>query len=316
MTLVRPSTALALTDLTDQALRVRAVEAAATYDVDGLTLVLFAYMRGASRQGARTSAHTLTAYRLAVRDYVPWARDHGVQLLRPGRRDGGRYLAHLQTRPSQGRGRRGTLSPATISQYVAGARALHRALHWAGASDADPFRGTATPADRTPAIERRPPYRDELEQVTAHCDPPLAALLLLCAHAGLRIGEALAVTPGDIQGGRLLVRGKGGRLRRVPLSRRTREALALLPADPPDQPFFTWTYSQAAHRMRRAFAAAGLPGGWRGFHAARKQSGTRLYERVRDFTRVSLFLGHSSVDTTRRYVAVSQDDVAAEVEDF
>ncbi|WP_369814993.1 hypothetical protein [Deinococcus sp. Leaf326] len=41
-----------------------------------------------------------------------------------------------------------------------------------------------------------------------------------------------------------------------------------------------------------------------------------LYEATGDFTRVSLFLGHASVDTTRRYVAVRRNDVAAEVEDF
>ena len=55
---------------------------------------------------------------------------------------------------------------------------------------------------------------------------------------------------------------------------------------------------------------------WQGFHAARKSSGIRLYARTRDFTRVGLFLGHASVDATRRYVAVLDDDVAAEVENF
>lgn len=281
-----------------------------------LTLVLLAYMRSGSRRGARTSAATLSAYRGAVQDYVPWARDHGVQLLRPGARDGGRYLAFLQERPTLGRGRSGRLSAATIQQYLAGARALHRALAWAGASDANPFAATSAPADRTPAIERRPPYRDELELVLAACEPRLAALLLLCAHGGLRIGEALQVQERDIEAGRLVVQGKGGRVRRVPLSRRTREALAALSPIDVDGHYFSWTYSQAAHRMRRASADAGLPGYWRGFHAARKSGGTRLYERVKDFTRVSLFLGHASVDTTRRYVAVTADDVAAEVEDF
>ncbi|GGM22603.1 tyrosine-type recombinase/integrase [Deinococcus aerophilus] len=316
MTLVPITSALALSDLTDQALRVRAVQAAATYDTDTLCQVLLAYMRSGSRQGARTSPRTLTAYGVAARDYVPWAQNHGISLLRPGHRDGGRYLAHLQERPSAGRGRRGTLAPATIAQYVAGARALHRALTWAGATDASPFLTTSAPADRTPAIERRPPYRDELEQLLAACEPRLAALLLLCAHGGLRAGEALAVRTHDLEGARLVVHGKGGKLRRVPLSRRTREALVGLAPVDPDGRLFDWTYAQAAYRMRQASRAAGLPGYWRGFHAARKHGGTRLYAKVRDFTRVSLFLGHASVDTTRRYVAVDPDDVAAEVEDF
>ena len=83
-----------------------------------------------------------------------------------------------------------------------------------------------------------------------------------------------------------------------------------------DRRLFHWTYSQAAYRMRKASAAAGHADFWRGFHAARKSSGTRLYQKVGDFTRVAVFLGHSSVDTTRKYVAVADHDVSAEVEDF
>lgn len=316
MTLDRSQTALALGDLTDQALRVRAVEAAATYDVEVLALVLLAYMRSASARGATTSEHTLKAYVLGVKTYVPWAQESGVQLLRPGRRDGGRYLAYLQQKPNAARGRSGPLSHATIQQYIAGARALHRALDWAGASEADPFRTTKAPASRTASIERNPPYEAELEEVLRACEPRLAALLLLCAHAGLRIGEALSIRASDIERGCLTVQGKGGKVRRVPLSRRTREALEHLSPIDERGHYFDWTYDQAAYRMRRACAEAGQAGLWRGFHAARKQSGTRLYQKVGDFTRVSLFLGHSSVDTTRKYVAVLDDDVADEVEDF
>ena len=315
LTLERSSTALALGDLTDQALRVRAVDAAANYEVDGLTQVLMAYMRAGSSQGSRTSEHTLTAYRVAVRTFVPWAQDNGVQLLRPGRRDGGRYLAYLQERPNTGRGRGGYLSAATIQQYVAGARALYRALDWAGATEANPFANVSPPQDRSPAIEKRPPYQDELDQILEYCEPRLRALLLLCAHAGLRIGEALQVNTGDIAGNILTVYGKGGKLRRVPLGKRVREALrGMVPQA--DGQLFAWTYSQAAYRMRQASRAAGHPGFWRGFHAARKSSGTRLYQKVGDFTRVAVFLGHSSVDTTRKYVAVTDDDVSLEVEDF
>ncbi|MDL2345267.1 tyrosine-type recombinase/integrase [Deinococcus sp. MIMF12] len=316
MTLVRHEAPLALASLSDQALRVRAVEAASTYDAEGLVQVTLAYLLAASRKGARGSARTRAAYALAVRDFVPWARDSGVQLLRPGRRDGGRYVAHLQTRPSRGRGRSGGLSAATVAQYVAGARALYRALRWAGATEAQPFEDAHVPPDPTPGIVKNPPYLREIDDVLAHCDPRLAALLLLCAHGGLRAGEALGLRLGDLQGGMVTVRGKGGKLRRVPLGRRTRTALAGLAPVRPDGALFDWSYAQAAYRLRRAFRQAGHGHTWRGFHAARKHSGTRLYRATRDFTRVGLFLGHSSVDTTRRYVAVDDHDVAGEVEDF
>lgn len=310
--LTRPRDALSYADLTDQSLRVRAVEAAANYDVDALVLITQAYMTTASRKGARTSAKTLAAYTLAVRDFVPWARHGGMALLRPGRRDGARYLANLQRRPTQGKGKRGFLAAATIAQYTAGVRALYRALRWAGATEAQPFDEVYVPTDPTPAIVRNPPYMTEVEDVLPHCSPTLAALLLLCAHAGLRIGEALGVRAGDVQGRVLVVRGKGGKVRRVPLGARVRAALADLPILDANGRYFEWDYGQASYRLQKAFRAAGHE--WRGFHAARKTSGTRLYKVTKDFTRVSLFLGHSSVDTTRRYVAVEEHDVAAEVE--
>ncbi|EYB67291.1 phage integrase [Deinococcus phoenicis] len=316
MTLVRSQDTLSLVNLTDQALRVRAVEAAATYDVEALVQITLAYMTGASRKGARTSRKTLEAYALAVRDFVPWAHRHGVQLLRPGRRDGGRYVAQLQTRPSQGRGKTGTLSAATVAQYVAGTRALYRALRWAGATEVQPFEDAHVPPDPTPGIVKNPPYMAEIDDVLEHCEPRLAALLLLCAHAGLRISEALQVKAVDLQGTRVTVHGKGGKVRRVPLGKRVRAALGGLPPVRPDGSLFGWTYAQATYRMRKAFRAAGHGDTWRGFHAARKHSGTRLYRATKDFTRVGLFLGHASVDTTRRYVAVQDDDVAGEVEDF
>lgn len=315
MTLDRPSTPLAYANLTDQSLRVRAVEAAAHYDTEALVLITLAFMTSGSRQASRTSGHTLTAYSVAVRNWVTWAQASGVQLLRPGPRDAGRFIAWLQTRPSVSRSRPGLLSPATVAQYVAGARALYRALSWAGATDAQPFTHTSAPKDPTPGIVKNPPYQDELDSVLRGCEPRLAALLLLCAHSGLRISEALEVRVSDIEGGRLRVRGKGMKVRVVPLGRRVRSALAALPPlTLTGGRYFDWTYSQAAHRMRRVFTEAGHP--WRGFHAARKSSGTRLYHATRDFTRVSLFLGHTSVDTTRRYVAVQDNDVAAEVEEF
>jgi len=316
MTLVRASDALALTNLTDQALRVRAVQAASSYDTDALVTVTHAYMTTASRKGARTSQKTLAAYALAVRDFVPWARDNGVTLLHPGRRDGGRYVAQLQTRPSQGQGKVGTLSASTVAQYVAGVRALYRALRWAGATEAQPFEDAHVPPDPTPGIVKNPPYRAEIDAVLEHCDARLAALLLLCAHAGLRITEALNLSTHDVSGSRITVEGKGGKTRVVPLSRRLREALSDLPALGPAGRLFDWSYAQATYRMQKAFRAAGHLSAWRGFHAARKHSGTRLYSATKDFTRVGLFLGHNSVDTTRRYVAVEQDDVANEVENF
>ncbi|MBB5378602.1 integrase [Deinococcus metalli] len=190
-----------------------------------------------------------------------------MQLLRPGRRDAGRYVAHLQTRPNLGRGRAPTLSAATIAQDVAGARALYRALEWAGAADLQPFSRISVRLDPTASIVKNPPYQDELEDVLKARDDRLAALLLLCAHSGLRIGEALAIRRGDVRGQQLTVHGKGGKRRSVSLGRRVRAALAdLSPARPPNG-YFDWTYAQVSHLMKDTFAA-GHAGKWHGFPRA------------------------------------------------
>ncbi|AZI44912.1 site-specific integrase (plasmid) [Deinococcus psychrotolerans] len=312
--LVPLSTALSYANLTDQVLRVRAVQAAAAYNTPTLVLVLHAYMTTASRKGARTSQKTLGAYTLAVQDFVPWAQSSGVSLLRPGRRDGGRYLSHLQQRPTEGKGKSGVLAASTIAQYTAGVRALYRALNWTQATEAQPFGDVYVPSDPTPGIVKNPPYLSEVDLVLPHCDAPLAALLFLCAHAGLRVSEALSVKANDLQGKTLTVHGKGGKVRRVPLGARTRQALTLLPTLDAAGRYFDWNYGQATYRARKVFTACGCE--WRGFHAARKHSGTRLYQATKDFTRVGLFLGHASVDTTRRYVAVQDNDVSQEVEEW
>ncbi|GAA5441824.1 tyrosine recombinase XerC [Deinococcus caeni] len=125
------------------------------------------------------------------------------------------------------------------------------------------------------------------------------------------MNEALSVNISDIQGAQLTVHGKGGKARRVPVGKQVRTALAGLPPVHAAGRLFDWSYHQAKYRMSLALRAGG-----RGFHAARKHSGTRLYRATIDFTRVGLFLGHASVDTTRRYVALEENDVQNEVEDF
>lgn len=315
-TLVQVTDAISLANLSDQSLRVKAIDAATNYNLDFLVLLTQAYMTTASRKGARTSPKTLEAYTLAVRDFVVWAKENGVTLLRPTQRMAGLYIAHLQLRPNQSRGRAGTLSAATIAQYIAGVRAFYRAFRWANAADLQPFTDAYPPTDPTPGIVKNPPYMQEIDQVLPYCSPRLAALFLLCAHTGLRIGESLAITKSDLFAKQLLVRGKGGKQRQVPLGKRVREALAKLTPIDMEGHLFEWNYAQATYRMRIAFKKAGLEGLWRGFHAARKHSGTRLYAATKDFTRVGLFLGHTSVDTTRRYVAIAENDVSEEIENL
>ncbi|GGK88197.1 tyrosine-type recombinase/integrase [Deinococcus radiotolerans] len=309
----RLAQARALAGLTDEALRVRAITAARDKSPDDLWALTLAYLSSDTSAGVKLSPHTLRAYRKGVSVLLEHASANAWNLLHPGRREPGLYVAGLTT---------SGLKPATVQARVAAAGALYRALRWAGATDADPFADVKRPKDRTKGVVKNPPYRaDFVQAMLAEADAHEAALLLLLTHAGLRIAEALAVEWAhvNLSGRRLLVaHGKGDKARLVPLSARLREALEELRAVGAVQGFvLPWrAYSTAYERLQRVALKCGREHEFRGFHAGRKYAGTQLYAAVKDFTRVAGFLGHEQVDTTRRYVELPEDDLADAVEAF
>ncbi|MFC4453394.1 tyrosine-type recombinase/integrase [Deinococcus sonorensis] len=311
----RLAQARSLAGLTDEALRVRAVTAARDKSFEDLWALTLAYLSSDSQAGISASPHTLRSYRTGIRLFVEHAQDHAWNLLRPGRREPSLYVASLGT---------AGLKPATIQNRVAAATALYRALRWAGATEADPFTDVKRPRDRTRGIVKNPPYKaDFVRAMVDAAAPDERALLLLMAHAGLRITEALSVEwqHVNLPGRRLLVaHGKGDKARLVPMSARLRSALLELQGDrtlPHHGPLFSFhAYSTAYERLQRLALQLGREHEFRGFHAGRKYAGTQLYAAVKDFTRVAGFLGHEQVDTTRRYVELPEDDLNDAVEQF
>lgn len=311
----RLSQARTFTSLTDEALRVRAVTAARDKDLAELWGLTLAYLTSDTSAGVKTSSHTLRAYRKGVEVLVEHAQANAWNLLRPARREPSVYVATLTT---------SGLKPATVLARIAAASALYRALRWAGATDADPFADVKRPKDRTKGIVKNPPYRQTFVQAMLNeADPQERVLLLLLAHAGLRIAEALALTWADLDPSarRLRVQhGKGDKARMVPLSAKLREALTEWqnerPAQPKDRVLVLRAYSSAYERLQKLALRAGVEHEFRGFHAGRKYAGTQLYAATKDFTRVAGFLGHEQVDTTRRYVEVPEDDLEDIVEHF
>ncbi|GGM20922.1 tyrosine-type recombinase/integrase [Deinococcus aerophilus] len=306
-------------NLHDDELRRRAVQAAGEKDTVTLVSLTRAYLTHHSRSGILTSPRTVEAYTLGVRQFLEYAQTQALNLLRPHRHDAGRYVQALLA---------GGRKPAGVQLKVAAAGCLYRALRWAGATEADPFREVRIPKDPTSGIEKRPPYtEDELADVLEHADPHTTFLLFLIAHAGLRISEALALTWDDLEEGtrRIHVRsGKGRKARRVTMSvrlaRAARQFRTLYAPGGPEHsryrpagraPGYVFRYAtqQAArYHLTQVFQAAGVP--FRGFHPGRKYAGTRLLQQVKDFGRVAAHLGHASVDTTRRgYAVLAAEDL-------
>lgn len=148
------------------------------------------------------------------------------------------------------------------------------------------------------------------------------AVLLTCYGAGLRISEAVSLKPSDIDSSRMLIRvehGKGGKDRYAMLSPCLLEVLRgyfrlLRPVAP--WLFPSWRphlhLSAGAVRTvcREAWKRSGLnkrvtP------HMLRHSFATHLLERGVDTRVIQALLGHSRIDTTARYVAVSPATISA-----
>ena len=306
------------TNLHDDELRRRAVRAAGEKDTPILVSLTTAYLTQQGQSGVLSSPRTIEAYALGVRQFVEYAQAQAVNLLRPGRHDAQGYVSAML---AAGR------KPAGVGLKVAAAACLYRALRWAGATEADPFRDVRVPKDRTPGLVKRPPYtEDDLADVLEVADAHTKFLLFLIAHAGLRISEALALEWRDLdEGGRRLhVRsGKGRKERLVAMSSSLARAARAYRAQhgpggphfgdgrratPPERVFSYGTPVTARYHLGKVFRQAGVE--FRGFHPGRKYAGTRLLRQIRDFGRVAAHLGHESVDTTRRgYAQLAADDL-------
>ncbi|MCS6780771.1 MAG: tyrosine-type recombinase/integrase, partial [Geminicoccaceae bacterium] len=145
------------------------------------------------------------------------------------------------------------------------------------------------------------------------------ALLLLLWGAGLRIGEALALTRADLGTEpaalrSLRVRGKGGRERLVPILPAVAEALAAYVAACPfplaaEAPLFRGSRGGALNQgvvqasVRRLRQALGLPETTTP-HALRHSFATHLLSDGADLRAIQELLGHRSLSTTQIYTRV------------
>lgn len=152
------------------------------------------------------------------------------------------------------------------------------------------------------------------------------ALLALLWGAGLRIGEALALTRAAVGAEpavlrELRVRGKGGRTRLVPILPEVAGALAEYVAAcpwplPPEGPLFRGVRGGPLQAgvvqalVRRLRIALGLPETATP-HALRHSFATHLLSAGADLRAIQELLGHRSLSTTQRYTAVDASRLLA-----
>ncbi|MGO9132272.1 MAG: site-specific integrase [Bryobacteraceae bacterium] len=147
------------------------------------------------------------------------------------------------------------------------------------------------------------------------------AALMMCYGAGLRVSEAVAVKVSDIDSQRMLIRverGKGGKDRYAMLSPRLLEVLRVYwrAARPKHYLFPSWRQGRHlnAGSLQQACRDAWLRSGLRKkvtVHTLRHSFATHLLENGTDVRVIQVLLGHSQIDTTARYTAVTPQLIGA-----
>jgi len=298
----------------DDERRRRAMEACRDHDTAALWELTDAHLTLHGKAGARVSPHTRDAYRRGVVVLVAaWRQE---TLLRPRRNAAALWLRQMEA---------DGLMPSTVKVRLAAARALYAALRWAGATEADPLRDVRGAKDPVAPWEKRQPYEeDEIRTLILFSTGDDQALILLGAHAGLRVSEMLALRWDDIDLGRhqLVVRaGKGGKPRTVAMSRSLTAALANLRetgervvGNEGNGAGYVLPYRAAISARRRlalVCAQAGVKS--KGIHSLRHAAGTRVVQETGSLEEAAHHLGHASIETTRVYAKWSNKKLKATV---
>jgi site-specific recombinase XerD len=210
------------------------------------------------------------------------------------------------------------LSPESVNQYVSAVKFLYLTTLEM------PWTDEYFPHVRRPL---KLPVVLSQEEVLAFFDhiPSLKyrAALMVCYGAGLRISEAVALKVSDIDSQRGLLRieqGKGHKDRYAMLSPRLLEVLRRYHRAARPQGYLFPSWRREHHLCTTSLQLACREAALRArigkrvtVHTLRHSFATHLLENGADIRIIQVLLGHSRIDTTARYVAVSPQVVAATV---
>lgn len=266
------------------------------------------------------SVNTVAAYRRDITDLIAFAERLDAGLHDVDRRLLRRYLALLDTR---------SLSRSTISRRVSAIRSLFGFLctYHDGFSDPTAALEVHRRGRRLPELMSDAEVGSLIESASANNGPPDitdrpevirdVALLELLYGSGLRISEALSLAVLDWPSGEfLIVRGKGGKERKVPLSEPSRFAVGRYISEARTNLAQRCTGGSTAlflnsrgrpmtsRDARRIFERLGADGS--SPHTLRHCFATHLLEAGADLRVIQEMLGHTSIATTQVYTHSSR----------
>jgi integrase/recombinase XerD len=295
---------------------------------------LFLDMLASERGGA---ANTLEAYTRDLDDLTAFLAGKRRTVATAATSDLRAYLGDLAARD---------FKPASVARRLSAVRQLYRFLYAEGHRGDDPaaiLEGpkrsrplpkvlTVGDVDRLIATVRRAAEAAEAsvsEQLRAR---RLYCLLELLYATGLRISELVALPASAARRDErmLIVRGKGGKERMVPLNEASRSAMrayASLLDEARDQAPSKWlfpsfgedghlTRQHAARELKSLAAAAGLRAEQVSPHVLRHAFASHLLHNGADLRVVQTLLGHADISTTQIYTHVLDDRLKSLVRDL
>jgi integrase/recombinase XerD len=296
----------------------------------GLFLDMLAAERGAGD-------NTLAAYGRDLADFAAYLKTARRGIANATTEHLRGYLAALDKRG---------FASTSVARRLSAIRQLYRFLYAEGRRGDDPSsilegpkRGRTIPkvlsiaqVDRLLAAAREAMAKPEQPAAERLRAARLACLIEVLYATGLRVSElvALPISAAERQARMLMVRGKGGKERMVPLNEAAKQAmrdyLALL-GEAGRERKSKWlfpSFGDSGHLTRQHFArelkaiaaAAGLRGSEVSPHVLRHAFASHLLHNGADLRVVQTLLGHADISTTQIYTHVLEERLKSLVRDL
>jgi integrase/recombinase XerD len=291
---------------------------------------LFLDMQAAERGAGK---NTLDAYRNDLADLVAHLRAGGRGIADAATDDLRGFLASLAERG---------FKPASVARRLSAARQLFRFLYAEGKRKDDPAavlegpkRGRALPkvlsiaeVDRLLTQARADADDDKLSDAARLRAARLLCLLETVYATGLRVSELVALPAAaarrDLR--MLVVRGKGGKERLVPLNQAAKRAMSdylALRGDDTSKWLFA-SFGEQGHLTRQHFARelkalgarCGITAERLSPHVLRHAFASHLLHNGADLRVVQTLLGHADISTTQIYTHVLEERLKTLVRDL
>ncbi|HUX79331.1 MAG TPA: tyrosine recombinase XerC [Alphaproteobacteria bacterium] len=267
----------------------------------------------------RSSWHTVHATYSDLKHFLIFMRDHTGELLNL---KGLETLKPIDLRAFLASRMRERSSKRTTARLLSSLRSFVRYLRSQGHTISSAFEVISSPR----LDKRLPRPLSEVQSLNLMDRKPETwmelrdqALFMLLYGCGLRISEALNLNGTDWTASFLLIKGKGGKERHVPLLASVAAKVEqYLKASPypsgPDKPLFRGARGGRLNpviierTLRNLRLELGLPGTATP-HALRHSFATHLLESGGDLRHIQELLGHASLSSTQIYTDLTQDKI-------